>query len=188
MASVKRTKIIQRGSAVALAAAILLGALVLSGPVLAEDNKAADFTLPNLKGEDVTLSDLLAGGPVIVDFWATWCRPCIQSFPDLQKLVDEYKDRGLTVVAVSVDGPRTRSRVEPFIRSKDYGFEVLFDTQGRVAQRYSAVAIPRTVLVNSDGEIALATVGYRPSNHDLIEKALVPLLRPEHAKGGETAK
>ena len=184
----KRIDIIQRGSAIGLAAGVLLVALVLSGPGYAEDNKAADFTLPNLKGEDVTLSDLLARGPVIVDFWATWCKPCIQAFPGLQKLLDEYKDRGLTIVAISVDGPKTRSRVEPFIRSKEYGFEVLLDTQGRVARRYNAVAIPRTVLVNPDGEIAFAAVGYRPSNHDLIEEALVPLLPPESAKGGETAE
>jgi peroxiredoxin len=188
MTTLKRPEIARLRLAVGLPAGILILAFVLLGSGFAGDDKAPDFTLPNLTGEDVTLSDLLAKGPVILDFWATWCKPCIQGFPGLQTLLDEYKGRGLTVVAISVDGPKTRARVAPFMRSKEYGFEVLLDTQGRVAQKYNAVAIPRTVLVNPEGGIAYATVGYRPSNHDLIEKELIPLLPPEDVQDGDVAE
>jgi peroxiredoxin len=125
---------------------------------------------------------------VIVDFWATWCKPCIRAFPDLDALASEYKDRGLTVLAVSVDGPKSRARVAPFIRSKKYSFEVLYDTQGRVARKYNAVAIPRTVLIRPDGTIAHATVGYRPSNHEEIEELLVPLLQEETDEVGDVVE
>jgi len=170
----------------------LIGVMVLSvlslNPCLAGDSKAPDFTLGNLTGKDVTLSQLLTKGPVILDFWATWCRPCIQGFPGLQELLDKYKERGLTVVAISVDGPKSRARVAPFIYSKKYGFEVLLDTQGRVARKYNASAIPRTVLISPEGEIAYATVGYRPSNHEQIEKELIPLLPGVDAEGGEVVE
>jgi peroxiredoxin len=155
---------------------------------LARHAKAPDFTLANTAGEDVSLSDLLARGPVILDFWATWCKPCLQGFPGLQGLLDRYKDRGLTVVAISVDGPRSRGRVTPFIRSREYDFEVLLDTQGRVAKKYNAMAIPRTVLISSEGEVVFATVGYRPSNHEQIEKELIPLLRDVGAGAGEVVE
>jgi peroxiredoxin len=162
------------------AACILAGVLTVSltpgGALGGDDPEAPDFTLANLEGEDVTLSELLAGGPVILDFWATWCKPCIRGFPGLEALTAKYRDRGLTVVAVSVDGPKSRARVAPFIRSKKYSFEVLYDNQGRIAKKYSAITIPRTVLIAPDGRIAYATVGYRPSNHEEIEKHLVPLL------------
>ncbi len=150
-----------------------------------KESKAPDFTLANLEGKDITLSELLAGGPVIVDFWATWCKPCIKGFPGLQELFEKYKDRGLSVVAVSVDSPKSRSRVGPFIRSKKYSFEVLLDTQGRVAKKYNAVTIPRAVLISPGGEIACATVGYRPSNHEQMEKSLILLLPEKETKGGE---
>jgi peroxiredoxin len=173
-----------------LLAAVLLGLLLVATAATvspAGEVKAPDFTLANLDGKNVALSDLLAKGPVIVDFWATWCKPCIKGFPGLQELLDKYKERGLTVVAISVDGPKSRSRVKPFIHSKKYGFEVLLDTQGRVAKSYNAVTIPRTVLIDTDGKIAHATVGYRPSNHEQIEKTLLPLL-PEPEAEGEAAE
>jgi peroxiredoxin len=175
-------------TAACLLAGILM-VLFLPGSLLSEeDAKAPDFTLANLEGEDVTLSELLAGGPVILDFWATWCKPCIRGFPGLEALVTKYKDRGLTVVAVSVDGPKSRARVAPFIHSRKYSFEVLFDTQGRVAKKYNAMTIPRTVLISPEGGIAYATVGYRPSNHEQIEKSLIPLLPRIATEGGEVVE
>ena len=177
------------GAPIACLLAFLLAAVSLPAGVLCgEDAKAPDFTLTNLEGVDVTLSDLLADGPVILDFWATWCKPCIRAFPDLEALTTEYKDRGLTVVAVSVDGPRSRARVAPFIRSKKYTFEVLYDNQGRVARKYNATTIPRTVLISPDGVVAHATVGYRPSNHDEIEKCLLPLLTGAAAEVGDVVE
>ncbi len=152
------------------------------------ESKAPDFTLVNLEGKDVTLSELLDKGPVIVDFWATWCKPCVKGFPGLQELFEKYKDRGLSVVAISIDSPKSRSRVGPFIKSKKYSFEVLLDTQGRVAKKYNAVTIPRAVLISPDGGIACATVGYRPSNHELMEKSLLPLLPEKDTEGGEAAE
>ena len=149
--------------------------------------EAPDFSLESLTGNNSSLSDF-KGKVVFLNFWATWCKPCIKGFPGLQELLDKYKDRGLTVVAISVDSPKSRARVGPFIRSKKYGFEVLLDTQGRVAKKYNAVTIPRTVLIRPDGMIAHATVGYRPSNHEQIEKTLIPLLPAKDIEGGEVVE
>lgn len=173
-----------------LVAGLVAGLLILgaASPCLAGEAKAPDFTLANLDGKDVTMSKLLANGPVIVDFWATWCKPCIKGFPGLQELLNKYNDRGLTVLAISVDSPKSRGRVGPFIRSKKYSFEVLLDTEGRVAKKYNAVTIPRTLLISPEGNIAFATVGYRPSNHEQIEKTLIPLLPEADAKGGEAVQ
>jgi peroxiredoxin len=130
------------GRLTVLGIAMLFGiAAQFSQPAAGE---APDFKLVNLDGKDVKLSELLTGGPVILDFWATWCKPCLKAFPGLQEILDKYEDRGLRVVTISVDGPKSRSRVGPLVRSKKYTFEVLLDTQGRIAQKYNAVALPRT--------------------------------------------
>jgi peroxiredoxin len=158
-------------------------ALPLAGIASAADSVAPDFALPNMDGKDVKLSQLLDHGPVIVDFWATWCKPCIKGFPALQQITDKYREQGLTVLAVSVDSPKSRERVAPFIRSQKYTFEVLYDTEGKVSKKYSAVAIPRTVLINSKGEIVLTTTGYRPSNEEQLDAAVRALLPETEAEG-----
>jgi cytochrome c biogenesis protein CcmG/thiol:disulfide interchange protein DsbE len=169
-------------------ATVIAWVLLGLGTAFAGGTKAPAFELADLDGKEVSLSSLLKDGPVILDFWATWCKPCIRAFPGLQDLLEKYDERGLKVVAISVDGPKTKAGVAPLMRSKKYDFRVLFDSDGRVARKYNAVAIPRTVLVSPAGEIAFATVGYRPSNHDLLEKALLPFLPPAESEGAEAVK
>ena len=159
--------------------ALLLAAfLVLTGTSISvgADKKAPGFTLPNLDGDDVTLSELLEDGPVIVDFWATWCKPCIKAFPDLQEIFDKYRNCGLKVVAISIDGPKSMSRVGSLIKSKGNTFEVLLDPGQKVARKFHVTSVPRTVLVNTDGTIAYAVTGYRPKNHEELEAAVAKLL------------
>jgi len=153
---------------------------------------APDFTLPDIAGEDVQLSELLKDGPVIVDFWATWCKPCIRAFPELQTLLENYTHCGLRVVAVSIDGPRSNSRVASFIKSKGYGFDVVLDPAQKVARKYHVTSVPRTVLVGQDGNEILAYTGYRPAHHEELEKALRTLFpdgcpEPEQIESTEEA-
>ena len=159
-------------------AIVLAALLVLTGTSVSvgASKKAPEFTLPNLDGDDVALSELLEDGPVIVDFWATWCKPCIKAFPDLQEIFDKYRNCGLKVLAVSIDGPKSMSRVGSLIKSKGNTFEVLLDPGQKVARKFHVTSVPRTVLVNTDGTIAYAVTGYRPKNHEELEAAVAKLL------------
>lgn len=168
-----------RGLACGLAFVLVL----LAGSSIGSDGNAPDFALPNLDGKDVKLSQLLTRGPVILDFWATWCKPCIKGFPALQQIHDKYKERGLTVLAVSVDSPKSRSRIAPFIASQKYTFEVLLDTEGKVAQKYNAVAIPRTVVISPEGQIVYTSVGYKPTNEEMLDQAVKAVLPQTSGEG-----
>jgi len=174
----------QAGLAVVLAALLVLtGTSVSTGA----ESRAPEFTLPNLDGDDVTLSELLEDGPVIVDFWATWCKPCIKAFPDLQEIFDNYKNCGLKVVAISIDGPKSMSRVGSLIKSKGNTFEVLLDPGQKVARKFHVTSVPRTVLVDTDGNVAYAVTGYRPKNHEELNAAVAKLL-PEDCPEDEEEK
>lgn len=158
--------------------------IVLVGPSIGAEGKAPDFALPNLIGKDVKLSEALSRGPVILDFWATWCKPCIKGFPALQQIHDKYKAKGLTVLAISVDSPKSRSRVAPFIKAQNYTFEVLLDIEGKVAKKYNAIAVPRTVLISQQGEVVYATTGYKPTNEEQLDKAVGSLLPQKASEEG----
>ncbi len=164
--------------------------LVLMGTTMSygADAKAPEFTLPNLDGEDVTLSELLKDGPVVVDFWATWCKPCIKAFPDLQEIFDKYKDCGLTVVAISIDSTHSTTKVKPLIVSKGNTFEVLLDPSLAVAKKFHVTSVPRTVLVRQDGTVAWAVTGYRPTNHAELDAAVAALLPADCPREGEQAE
>jgi len=159
-------------------AVVLAALLVLTGTFVSQgaEKKAPEFTLTNLDGEDVVLTELLKDGPVIVDFWATWCKPCIKAFPDLQEIFDKYRGCGLTVCAISIDGPKSMSRVGSLIKSKGNTFEVLLDPSQKVARKFHVTSVPRTVLVDTDGNVAYAVTGYRPKNHEELDAAVAKLL------------
>jgi peroxiredoxin len=162
---------------------VLLGAL----PSSARDTKVPDFTLPDLGGNELTLSELLKDGPVILDFWATWCKPCIKAFPELQKILDTYEGCGLKVVAISIDGPRSMSRVGALMKSKGHTFQVVLDPGQRVARKYHVTSVPRTLLVDTDGKAVYAATGYRPGRQAELESA-VKALFPEECPTKADAK
>ncbi|MCY3764316.1 MAG: TlpA disulfide reductase family protein [Gemmatimonadetes bacterium] len=154
---------------VALAASISLGATTLNAA------SAPDFNLRNLRGERVNLKALLAKGPVLLDFWATYCKPCVKAMPKLQKIHEKYGKSGLTVLGVNVDGPRGQNRVKPFLRARKVSFPIALDSDSAVMRRMQVNVLPTTLLITADGEIALRQVGYNSKNADLLLAAVEAL-------------
>ena len=155
---------------------ILIPVLVLiPGAFAASGEIAPDFTLENLHGERVTLSDVLADGPVILDFWASWCGPCRKALPALQVLAREYSDE-VTVLTVSIDDPRSRPKIGSTMRSLGLKMPVLLDSDKTVASLYRVVSVPSTFLIASDGGIVTVHSGYRDGDMRLLASELDRLL------------
>lgn len=152
-----------------LAASLTLGAATLNAA------SAPDFNLRNLRGERVNLKTLLTRGPVLLDFWATYCKPCVKAMPKLQKIHEKYGKSGLTVLGVNVDGPRGQNRVKPFLRARKVSFPIALDSDSAVMRRMQVNVLPTTLLITPDGEIALRQVGYNSKNADLLLAAVEAL-------------
>jgi len=142
-----------------------------------QGRQAPNFKLENLDGDYVELNQVLGNGPVLLSFWATWCKPCLEELVEYQKLYDEYKDKGFQILAISIDDVRTVAKVKPFVRSKHYSFPILLDTNMDVARIYYAQAVPYTVLMDKDGKIVYTHLSYMRGDELQVKKKLDELLK-----------
>ena len=164
----------------AAAVALLAPAARPAAPALTAA-PAARFAARTLTGEKFELETALTKGPVLVDFWATWCHPCLESLPALEKLRAQYAAQGLSVVAVSIDGPRNYARVRPFAQRLGLKMPVVIDEDGSIAQKYQVSSVPTTILIAQDGHIVRTRSGYLPGEDDALALAVKDLLAPAAA-------
>ena len=119
---------------------------------------APDFTLQTLDGDAVTLSEL-RGKAVLVNFWATWCPPCRAEMPAIQKLYDEYKERGFVVLAVNATYQDTSSAIPGFVEEHNLTFPILLDNTGDSADQYQLRSLPSSFFIGRDGIIQEVVIG-----------------------------
>jgi thiol-disulfide isomerase/thioredoxin len=138
---------------------LISAALLLIGP----SHAATPFDLGSFRGRVVYL-----------DFWASWCAPCRQSFPWMQAMKDAYERRGLTVVAINLD--HDRADAEQFLQKYQPNFTVQFDPQGTFAERFKVAGMPSSVIIDRHGVLRFTHIGFRPADGKTYEDELQALL------------
>jgi len=128
-----------------------------------------DFDLQDINGNDVKLSALLAKGPVLLQFWATWCIPCKEEMKVLNDLWGKYKDSGFGYVALSIDDSKSMSKVKPFIDSKGYTFTTVFDTDKNVFSTFGGQDPPFSVLLSKSGAVLKTYYGYVTGDQSALD-------------------
>ncbi|MHB1458907.1 MAG: TlpA disulfide reductase family protein [Armatimonadota bacterium] len=173
-----------RKSLIALTGILLIFAVITTAfAALTPGKKAPDFTLKSITGKQVTLKQLRTDPlskkqlkVILIDFWATWCPPCREEVPLLQKLHQKYSKKGLSVVGISVDDNGAEA-VKPF--AKEYGlkYNMLLDPTAKIAKKYLIRPIPTTYLIDKQGIIRYVHVGFNSSMEKQLEKEINELLK-----------
>ena len=118
--------------------------------------RAPDFTLVDLDGNPVSLSDF-RGKTVFVNFWATWCPPCRAEMPEIEAIYQEYKDKG--VVVIGVDILESEDVVRQYVQQGGYSWTFVLDTSGEVTGNYKVTAIPTSFFIDREGIIQAVNIG-----------------------------
>ncbi|HXH90941.1 MAG TPA: TlpA disulfide reductase family protein [Thermoanaerobaculia bacterium] len=148
---------------------LLLLALTIAPCAFAKSQErltqAPDFSLPGASGT-VSLHDF-RGKVVLIDFWASWCVPCRQSFPWMTSMMNRYGAQGLEIIAVNLD--KKRDAADRFIEAFPATFPVVFDPSGKTAEGFRVEAMPSSFLVSRTGEIIHIYAGFDPGHVQTIE-------------------
>lgn len=159
--------------AAAGAAAVALLAAA-SAFALSVGERAPEIGLRDLDGNRITMSSL-RGNVVLVDFWASWCEPCAEEMPVLERLYQRYRDQGFRVVAVSQD--RQVSNVRSFLRQHSVSFPVVHDASHQVAGRYRPPRMPSSYIIDRNGVVRHVHAGFRSEDARTMEREIRALLR-----------
>jgi len=132
----------------------------LSGnPRLEKGVPAPNFTLPGLDGKMVSLTDY-KGEVVLLNIWATWCPPCVEEMPSMEKLQQKLKDEGFKILAVSIDASGAKA-VLPFMKKHNLSFHTLVDNRGDIKNLYQTTGVPESFVIDRDGIIVKKVIGSR---------------------------
>ncbi len=156
------------------AMAIAAGALASThASAQVEGKPAPAFELPATTSPNLRLADL-KGRVVLVDFWASWCAPCKQSFPWMNEMQAKYGPKGLTIIGINVD--KKREDADRFLASTPAQFTVAFDATGKVAQVYQPKGMPTSFLIGADGVVRNVHVGFKDGDREELELELASAL------------
>ncbi len=128
-------------------------------PRVVKGVSAPNFTLPGLDGKMVSLTDY-KGKVVFLNIWATWCPPCVEEMPSMEKLYQELKGKAFEILAVSIDASGAKD-VLPFMKKYKLSFPALTDTRGAIKELYQTTGVPESIIIDKDGIIVEKVIGPR---------------------------
>jgi peroxiredoxin len=135
---------------------------------------APDFTLKSNSGNNLKLSEF-RGQVVMINFWATWCGPCREEMPLLNRIQDRYGKAGFKLLGVNIDD--RPEAAQAMAKNLGIHFPILYDTGKRVSRLYDVNAMPSTLLIDRDGKVRYIHLGYRPGYETRYESQVRELLK-----------
>ena len=133
-----------------------------------------NVTVKDLNGKDVNISKIKNNGnPIVITFWATWCKPCIKEHEALNDVYEDWQDEtGVKIYSVSIDDSRSSARVKPFVEGKGWEFETLLDVNGDLKRAMNVSNPPHTFLIDGKGKIVYQHSGYVDGSENELYKEI----------------
>ena len=156
---------------------ILFGLGYIFSEEITNENIIPNLKLKMLDGSKTTIHELAKNGPIMIDFWATWCVPCKKVMKFLDEYHQEYADKGFKVLMINQDTPRSLGKVKSYIRSQNHQFLVSLDPNKALAKKLNGLVMPTLILVDKGGAIKWRHQGYVPGEEVEIQKQIEELIK-----------
>ncbi len=150
-------------------------AVLLAANVFAQNKKLPDINLKDLDGNIVNTQTLADSGKIVVlNFWATWCGPCVKELTAINESIEEWKEKyNMEFVAVSIDNSRTTNKVKPFVEGKAWeGYKILLDVNEDLKRAMNVLNPPFTYIIDASGNIVYKHEGYQPGAEIELEEKI----------------
>lgn len=144
---------------------------------LISQNVSPNLNLKKMNGKSVKLSEYLNKGPVLINFWATWCSPCKKEMVFLDQFERRYKDNGLSILSISIDSQKSLAHVRSYIRANNYTYDVFLDPNRQVFKKLNGNLMPTNVLIDKDGKVLWRHYGYIPGDEKNMDLELRSALK-----------
>ena len=149
--------------------------------ILSAENTELSSTIPDLKiklldGSTTTIHTLVEEGPLMIDFWATWCVPCKKVMKYLDQYHQDYNEQGFKVLMINQDTPRSLSKVKSYVIAQDYQFYVGLDPNKTIAKKLNGMVMPTLILVDKGGKVKWRHQGFIPGEEVEINNQIKLLL------------
>ena len=129
---------------------------------LAQGKSLPNIDVKTLQGKTINIQDLENdGNPMVISFWATWCKPCKKELNTIAEVYDDWQEEtGVKLIAISIDDTRSMSKVAPYVNSSDWDYEVYLDSNSDLKRAMGVSTVPHTFLINGEGKIVWNHKGY----------------------------
>ena len=151
----------------------LLVTILISTISIAQNRTLPSVDVKTLDGGSINITDLENNSqPIVISFWATWCKPCKKELNTIAEVYEDWQDEtGVKLVAISIDNSRSMSKVGPYVNASEWDYEVYIDQNGDLKRAMGISTVPHTFLLNSKKEIVWQHKGYVDGDEDkLLEK------------------
>ena len=129
---------------------------------LAQEKSLPNIDVKTLQGKTINIQDIKNdGNPMVISFWATWCKPCKKELNTIAEVYDDWQEEtGVKLIAISIDDTRSMSKVAPYVNSSDWDYEVYLDSNSDLKRAMGVSTVPHTFLINGEGKIVWNHKGY----------------------------
>ena len=155
---------------------LIYGAIIVlfsASMSVAQNRTLPSVEVKTLEGDVLNIQDIgNKGNPIVISFWATWCKPCKKELNNIAEVYENWQDEtGVKLIAISIDDTRSMSKVAPYVNSSDWDYEVYLDPNGDMKRAMGVSTVPHTFLLNDKNEIIWQHRGYVEGDEDeLLEK------------------